>query len=202
MNKFTKYFFVSMGIVFLLNGCQGEVSVLPPTPQARQEQNEVIEKCLALNDTEPDVEFAYLDGQFNDIDQSGWYPANDIAEDQSIFRGLSQWSSDEFKRVVLESSTPSGDWFRIDEYCFNQDSNIARLYSDLRTFYGDVQAMRTWEYYSDGSIKNSNTELIDLKTEKPISPDETSYMDNPPHSVKNYAELAKYLELPAESPNN
>ncbi len=196
MNKSTIHIFLaSLGTVLLLSGCQEDTSVAPPAPQERQAQNEVIEKCLSLNDTEPDEKWAYLIEQFNDVDQDGWHPVGYIDEDQNVSRGLSLWKSDELKRVVLENATPSGDWFRIDEYCFNKDGNIARLYSDLRTFYGDVQVMRTWEYYSDGSIKSSNTELIDLKTDESIDPDEANYMDNPPYSAKNYEELIEFLDL-------
>jgi len=200
MNKSIRYCFTLVVVALLLSGCQNNDSILPPVPVAIKEvQNEVIEKCLALNNTEPHEKLAYLYEQFNDVDKSGWYMVKDVAEDEGVFRGLSKWSGDGLKRIVLEDSTPSGDWFRIDDYCFNRDDNIARLYSDLRTFYGDVQSIRTWEYYSDGSIKNSNTELIDLKTEESINPDEANYMDNPPQLVKNFEELAKSLELTLEN---
>jgi len=199
MKNFTKYYFALFAIVFLLNGCQRDISAVPPTSQEKQDQHEVIEGCLALNKTNADVKFAYLDGQFNNVEKNGWYSISDVDKDQNIYRGLTQWTSEEAKEVVLENTTPSGDWYRIDEYCFNKDGNIAELYSDLRTSYSDVddiQVIRTWKYYSDGSVESSNTELFDLKTKNPINPDDGSYMDNPPKLVRNYAELAQYLGLP------
>lgn len=199
MKNSIKYCFVSISIVFLLNGCQKEESALPLSPQERQDQSAVIEACLTLGKTESSVKLAYLVKENNNVDRDDWYPVIDVDKNQKIYKGLSKWSSEDVQKILLENSTPSGDWYRIDEYCFNKEDNIAEVYSDLRTSYGDpgaIQAIKTWKYYSDGSIESTNTELFDLKTKNPISSDDASYMDNPPHLVKDYEELAEYLELP------
>jgi hypothetical protein len=155
-------------------------------------QNTTIQKCLSWNDIEAHQNFYYLDKQFNSTEESGWH--KNKGEGATI--SLSEWSDENAKRIVLENTSPSGDWYSIDEYCFNGNGGIAELYSDLRTFYGNVQVIRKWKYYADSSVENYDIQTIDMNTKKTINPDEANYMDNPPYLVKTYKDLADHFHFP------
>ena len=194
MYKFIKFSLAITILLILLNGCQSEEIVAPIVPQ---EQNEVIEKCLELQELEPNERWGYLYEQFNDVGEDSWYVKNEIDEEESVFKWLAKLVNEDARLILLESSTPSGDWVRFDEFCFNGDGGIARLHSDLRTFYGHAQVLRVWEYYNDGSVKNTDIEIIDMNTNEKIDPDSTNYLDNPPYMTTHYDDLIEYLGLPS-----
>lgn len=198
-----KYYFTLLAVVLLLNGCQKNISVSPTAPLEKQIQDAVIEKCLAIQEAEADREYVFLFSQLNDVAEEGWRKIGDtdIGKEETLFRALSDRKSEDAREIILENNSPSGDWYRIDSYCFNGNDRIAELYSDLRTSYSDdgpIQVIRTWKYYSDGSLESEKTEFFDLNTKKPVAQDSASYMDNPPQLVKDYEELANYLELPQQ----
>jgi hypothetical protein len=195
MTKFIKFSLAIITLLILLNGCQ---SVEPITLVKPQVQDRVINKCLELQDTEPNEKLGNLNEQFNNVTKSGWYTVEDIDEEEIVFMGLNKWVNEEAILIFLENSSPSGDWIRFDDFCFNGDGGIARLYSDLRTFYGNVQVLRTWEYYNDGSVKNTDIEIIDMNTKEKIDPDSANYLDNPPYMAVSYDDLSEYLELPSK----
>jgi HAMP domain-containing protein len=193
-----KSIILSLGLLFLfflLNGCQKTDQI---TLSAKVNQDIVIENCSAVEKTDPDEEFGYLDKEFNDMAQSVWRQTEEINAEDKIYMGLSEWIKDEIKMVTLEIASPSGDWYRIDNYCFNKDGGIAQIYSDLRTFFGNVQVTRIWKYYSDGSIENSDINVLDLDTEKPIDPNTASYSDNPPYLTADYKDLLEHIGLNSE----
>jgi len=189
MNNYKNFFVLIIGVICMLAACQRGKDTVTSSSGERQDQQNIVAECETLDDMEPEVEMGYV--------ESGWYPKSEIAEGQNVYKGFSEWKTDTSRRVVLENTSPSGDWYRIDEYCFNGLNNIAELHSDLRTFYGDVQAVRLWEYFSDGSVQNSTTELFDLNTNKPIDPGSVNFMDNPPLVTTDYEALRVQLGLPA-----
>ena len=166
-------------------------------PDSKKSQAVEIQKCLNLSKKPADEELGYLDKDFNEsVKESGWVPASKILEGQVADMGIRLWSGSGVKYVMLETSTPSGDWMRYDDYCFDESGKTVNLDSELRTFYGHIRAVRKWWYLTDGTPEGNSKEIFDLKSSKPIEPYGTIYEDRPPYLAKGYKDLLDHLELP------
>lgn len=161
-----------------------------------------INTCISIQETLPSEQFAYLNKQFNEVSNDGWYPIEDINEEEAKYMALKRWLNETTKVIELEVSSPSGDWLRIDNYCFNENDATVKISSDLRTFYGGVQVVRSWLYNNDGSVSDSSIEIIDMNTQEQIDPNEASYLDNPPYLAKDYKDLLKYIKFDGLRPNS
>lgn len=140
----------------------------------------------------PTATYAYLqDGP----DSSGeWIDFSDL-DNQVFYRSLEFYESGDSLLLSLEQGSPSGDWFRIDDYCFDSNKKLIRLDSDLRTFYGYVRILRNWSS-GDFSIDSpDHFELTDIDTGEKLDPETTSYQDNLPHLVDDYQSLIDYLDF-------
>ena len=183
MKKIASFYLSLLAVFPFLAGCQKN-GALPPITL---DHNWEITKCTSLQDASSNQRYGET--------QTGWHSVNDLDEGAYVYTSLSQWVSKEVKDVVLEATSPSGDWYRIDDYCFNSNGDVIQLYSDLRTFHGEVQVIRTWVYQPDGSIGTIEVNIIDMKSGQSINPGEASYLDNPPYIAKNYQDLLSHLEL-------
>jgi hypothetical protein len=201
MGNILKLSLILLCALLAMSSCQNSNS---SSVIQRGGQGPIIKTCLELQKAKPVSDLIYLDLKSNSVEKSGWLNADKVSEEQKGYEEYRKWFDNNVVSVALDNTSPSGDWYRIDSYCFNETGNIAEIYSDLRTSYSEpagIQVIRSWNYYTDGSVESSKTELFNLDTKKPIISKDASYQDNPPKLVKNYRELTQNLELPAEAQN-
>lgn len=78
-------------------------------------------------------------------------------------------------RIVKANFTlfsESGDWAQYVYHYFRADGSLAKLESELRTFYGDMIVIKNFYYDSKGSLLRKRTRYFDLRSKKPIKPRE------------------------------
>jgi hypothetical protein len=61
----------------------------------------------------------------------------------------------------------SRDWGHFVTYYFREDGSLAKIHSQLNTFYGNVSAFRDKYYSSNGRLFRTTTRYLDLDTKKP-----------------------------------
>lgn len=64
--------------------------------------------------------------------------------------------------------SPSGDWAQYDYHYFRADGTLAKLESELRTFYGDMIVQRNFYFARNGKLLRQTTNYRDLRTNKPV----------------------------------
>lgn len=72
----------------------------------------------------------------------------------------------------------SGDWSQYVYHYFRTDGTLARVDSDLRTFYGDLIVLQTLYFDSKGKLLRKTIEYQDLTTKKPKKPSKEFLKDN------------------------
>src|SRR5678815_1460729 len=80
------------------------------------------------------------------------------------------------------SSSPSGDWALYTDYYFREGGTVARVDSELRTFYGNVVVRRHTYYDDSGKNLTEMVEYRDLHTGKittAAGPEGTGFLDHP-----------------------
>ena len=85
-------------------------------------------------------------------------------------------------RIVATNFTlfsPSGDWAKYVMHYFRGDGSLAKVTSELRTFYGDFVMTRTEYFDPAGRRLKTGTEYRDLKTKKPKKPTKDMLAENP-----------------------
>ena len=189
-----KIFLLSL-LLFLQACSRPPAPSVPPVPTAK-ELNQKMDQCLAMQKGESQV-FGRFGKPGSGDDFGNWIVFKQADPDLVPYDSLSIWKRDDLQDVVLEATTPSGGWYRIDDYCFNKDNTIVGLYSDLRTFYGHVKVIRTWLYGANGETIKMDKKIFDLDTDKPINPDPNSYQDDPPFLTSRLENLLTEIELPA-----
>jgi hypothetical protein len=66
----------------------------------------------------------------------------------------------------LTTISPSGDWTRINRYCYRADGTLAYSESTLRTTYGNVRVYDVVAYNKQGKVVSRTRKVFDLKTGK------------------------------------
>lgn len=195
MNIFYKkkfHFFILITSLLLLSSCGPILSSDQPM-QAIEVTDANLEKCLQLQKEGQREEWGYL--------EDGWHQFDEIDPEKPVYKSMYRVLGSDVKTVVIEETSPSKDWYRIDSYCFNEQGVAIEIYSDLRTFYtdrGGVQYIRNWLYSDDGSLKSNTFELLSLSKKEKIettNPNEIIFQDSPPSIVKDYIELMDQLKL-------
>jgi len=64
--------------------------------------------------------------------------------------------------------SPSGDWAQYDFYYFRENGTIAKIASELRTFYGDLIVLRDFYFDGKGRLLRQTIRYRDLNTKKPV----------------------------------
>jgi len=64
--------------------------------------------------------------------------------------------------------SPSGDWAQYDYYYFRADGTLAKIASELRTFYGDLIVVRDFYFDGKGRLLRRTVRYRDLNTGKPV----------------------------------
>ena len=76
------------------------------------------------------------------------------------------------KGKIVESNftlfSPSGDWAQYDFHYFRADGSVAKIASELRTFYGDLIVLRDFYFDNKGNLIRRTTRYRDLNTKKPV----------------------------------
>jgi len=92
---------------------------------------------------------------------------------------------------VAEVEAPSGDWQQTIEHCFRSDGSVAFVLTVLRTFHGDVQVEDRLYFNPRGERIRTLRNVSDLKTGKPVKPDEASFISPKPQLFRTADELLK-----------
>ncbi len=140
----------------------------------------------------PTATYAYLQGDPNFGGK--WIDYSD-AGDEIFYRSLELYESAGSLLLSLEQNSPSGDWFRVDDYCFDSDKKLVRLGSDLKTFNGGVRVLRVWSPENFTVDSPDSIEIIDLETKGVVEFNDISFLDNPPYLSNDYDSLMKHLNF-------
>jgi hypothetical protein len=68
-------------------------------------------------------------------------------------------------------SSPSGDWVHYVYHYFRPDGSLAKVESELRTFYGNLIVEQDLYFDRRGRILQKNRKFLDLQTQKPKKPE-------------------------------
>lgn len=66
--------------------------------------------------------------------------------------------------------SPSGDWAQYVYHCFRPDGTLAKVESDMRTFYDDMIILQTIYFDSKGKQVGKNIQYKDLRSKKSKKP--------------------------------
>lgn len=69
----------------------------------------------------------------------------------------------------LTTISASGDWTRVNRYCYRADGTLAYMSSTLRTTYGNVRVYDVVAYDRSGRAIKRTRKIFDLKTSKPLA---------------------------------
>ena len=67
----------------------------------------------------------------------------------------------------LAFQSESRDWAHFVRYYFREDGTLAKIYSRLNTFYGNVTAIREQYYSRNGRLLKTTARYLDIETQKP-----------------------------------
>lgn len=89
--------------------------------------------------------------------------------------------------------SPSRDWAQFATYYFRSNGTLAKIASNLNTFYGNVTVKRIYYFDSKGKIIKQNVEYFDLNSEKSLKINELKkereFIDEKIKFFKNTNEL-------------
>ena len=95
----------------------------------------------------------------------------------------------------LSLSSPSGDWAQYNTYYYRDDSTLAKLHSELRTFMGDLIVIRERFFASSGKLLQEKTRYLDLQTRRPKKVEAGSFQDMPVEAYAKTSDLPFYALL-------
>lgn len=103
------------------------------------------------------------------------------------------WKKD--GKVVASNFTdfsPSGDWTQYTFHYFRPDGTLAKVESELRTFYGDWIVTRSYYFDTAGKRIKRTAKYLDLNTKKPKKPSKEITDDaNGTFAVTYYKSVSK-----------
>jgi tetratricopeptide (TPR) repeat protein len=94
----------------------------------------------------------------------------------------------------LSESTPSGDWYKVSEYCFRTDGSLAFIFSDYRTTYGNVRIEDRLYFDKRGRQVRNIRRIFDLNTGKRLPDSTSNFADRQAQIYRNVSELARELK--------
>ena len=100
-------------------------------------------------------------------------------------------ASGALRTAVEDVAAPSGDWRQTIEHCFRRDGSVAFVLTVLRTFHGDVQVEDRLYFNPGGERIRTLRNVSDLKTGKPVKPDEASFISPKLQVFRTADELLK-----------
>lgn len=104
------------------------------------------------------------------------------------------WTS---KGTIVASNftlfSPSGDWAKYVNHYFRADGSLAKVTSELRTFYGDYIVIEALYFDAGGRRLKRGIKYLDLTTKKPRKPTSDFLSDNSMTSGVDYFKRTKHL---------
>ena len=95
------------------------------------------------------------------------------------------------KKIIFASFTffsESGDWFHYIDYYFHPDGSLAKIDADLKTFYGNLSALRTLYFDKNGKLLRKSSKFYSIYTKKEIKPDR-AFIDEEIYIYKKLSQL-------------
>lgn len=92
-------------------------------------------------------------------------------------------------------SSASGDWAQYVYHYFRTDGTLAKVKSELRTFYGDLIVLQTLHFDKKGRLLRKTIQYKDLRTGKPTKP-EKEYLEGTTDFVGGKDYFKKVSKLP------
>ena len=88
--------------------------------------------------------------------------------------------------------SPSGDWTQYTFHYFRRDGTLAKVESELRTFYGNWIVTRSYYFDAGGKRIKRTAKYLDLNTKKPKKPSREIMDDaNGTFAVTYYKSVSK-----------
>lgn len=111
------------------------------------------------------------------------------------------WSDGErifFVRTMFQS--PSRDWAHYVSSYYGEDGRLLMARSDLRTFYGDVRAVREMHFDAAGRVAHESRQYSELDSDEPLD-SKPAFMDQEPTLFMKVSDLPfLHLLAAAEEP--
>jgi hypothetical protein len=96
-------------------------------------------------------------------------------------------------RIVKSNFTlfsPSGDWTQYDNHYFRDNGTIAKIESELRTFYGEMIVLRNFYFDGKGKLLRQTIRYRDLNTKRPVKkPKDGAFQDSEVQIYKTIGRL-------------
>ena len=113
------------------------------------------------------------------------------ASDQNPYESANVWLRDGKVVVAYFAFTsPSGDWFHYVNYYYRADGTLAKIHSQLNTFYsnkGGLSVVREKFFSVSGKLLHTSTRYLDLESQK--SRKRQEFMDEPIPGYKTVRDL-------------
>ena len=77
--------------------------------------------------------------------------------------------------AIFTRFSASGDWAQYDSYYYRPDGSLAKIASELRTFYGSVIVLRDFYFDPRGRRIGRRVRYRDLNTNRPVAKPEGDY---------------------------
>lgn len=101
--------------------------------------------------------------------------------------------AEKISAATFTFQSPSRDWAQFATYYFRPNGTLAKIESNLNTFYGSVTAKLNYYYDSKGKIIKQTASYFDLQSQKPIDlkklKKEREFIDEEVTVLKNTSKL-------------
>ena len=92
-------------------------------------------------------------------------------------------------------SSPSGDWVHYIYHYFRPDGSLAKVESELRTFYGNLIVEQDLYFDRRGRVLKQTRRFLDLQTQKPKKP-EKEFLEGNADFVRRVDYYKRTSQLP------
>ncbi len=203
----------STGIFLSLNFCLATFGAglhSRPESSGKGETVEPVESYCGevekLIEVAPEGDFVFAQAKIS-ADRYAWRQFKSDAErlasegDDDATNAALVWIRDgSVVAVNTATDSPSRDWLLYARYCFRQDGTLARVHSELNTFYGHVSVIRDRYFAKNGEVIGSREKFLDIHTREPkkLRP-EDDFIDEPLPIYKSVRKLPFYALLKARA---
>jgi len=168
------------------------LSLLPVAAQTNKNAeikriNSYVKRTDAFTKRSKNPQLIFADiSDYNDDSKSKW---RKFASEKALekFRETSEtytiaynWQkSGKLVQSTFTLFSPSGDWAQYDSYYFRENGTLAKIASELRTFYGDLIVLRDLYFDGKGKLLRQTIRYRDLRTKKPVKkPKDSDYQSS------------------------
>jgi hypothetical protein len=79
---------------------------------------------------------------------------------------------------IFTLSSGSGDWVKYVYYYFRENGTLAKIESQLNTFYGHFTVLQDIYFNNNGKVLKKTTRYLDLETQNPKKPSKDDFLNN------------------------